>query len=244
MDLRGRNILITGAARRLGRAIAEALAARGANIAIHCRASLPEGCRLAKKLGREFGIKAVAFKADLSVFSEIPALSRRVLNHFRTIDVLINSASIYEKNKFGRTSERDWDRHLNVNLKAPFFLSQAMAGPMKKTGGKIINIADWSGIKPYVDYIPYCVSKAGLICLNTALAKALAPKIQVNAILPGPVLLPEGLSAGEARTIAEATLVKRLGSPRDIVKAIIFLLEDGDFITGTAIPVDGGRLIA
>jgi NAD(P)-dependent dehydrogenase (short-subunit alcohol dehydrogenase family) len=113
-----------------------------------------------------------------------------------------------------------------------------------KEGGQIINIADWAGLRPYPDFIPYCVSKAGLLCLNTALAKALAPKIRVNAILPGPILLPEGSSTRFKRAVIRATPLKRIGSPQDIVQAVAFLIESGSFVTGAQIPVDGGRLIA
>jgi NAD(P)-dependent dehydrogenase (short-subunit alcohol dehydrogenase family) len=128
-------------------------------------------------------------------------------------------------------------------LRAPFFLAQEIV-PWMKEGGQIINIADWAGIRPYPDFIAYCVSKAGLLCLNTVLAKALAPKIRVNAILPGPILLPEKSSPKFKRAVIAATPLKKIGSPQDIVQAVAFLIESGSFVTGAQIPVDGGRLIA
>ena len=131
-----------------------------------------------------------------------------------------------------------------LNARTVFFLCQAAAPYMRKGGGKIINIADWAALRPYADYIPYCVSKAGLLCLNTALAKQLAPEIQVNAIMPGPVLLPEGCTPRMRKAVERATPLRRLGTPEDIAEAALFLIESGDFITGAALPVDGGRLIA
>ncbi|MBI4376469.1 MAG: SDR family oxidoreductase [Elusimicrobia bacterium] len=245
MTLKGRVALITGAARRVGRAIAMALAEKGARIAVHYNRSRAEGQTLARELKDSFGVDCLAFGAELGKTAQVRALAAAVARRFGNIDILINNASIYERTPLATATEKEWDRHLDVNLKAPFFLSQAVAPIMKKSGGgKIINIADWAGLRPYSDYTPYCISKAGLLCLNTALAKGLAPSIQVNAVMPGPVLLPEGTPAKTRKAIEKATLVKRLGSPQDVAQAVLFLLERGDFMTGAAIPVDGGRLIA
>lgn len=245
MRLQGKVVLITGAARRVGRAIALALAQRGARIAVHYNRSRPEAQRLADELRESFGRDSMTVKADLGNARSLRALASAVVKRFGAVHVLVNNASLYEKNTFGFTSTKDWDSHLDVNLRAPFFLCQAVAPIMQKQGeGKIINIADWAALRPYPDYIPYCVSKAGLLCLNTALAKQLAPDIQVNAIMPGPVLLPENFSARQRKAVISATLLKRLGSPDDIARAALFLIESGDFITGAAIPVDGGRLIS
>ena len=198
---------------------------------------------MASQINRIHPGQAKAVKANLEDPRQIKKAVASAGNYFKKIDVLINNASIYEKNQFGKTSLKDWDRHLNINLRAPFFLAQEIV-PWMKEGGQIINIADWAGLRPYPDFIPYCVSKAGLLCLNTALAKALAPKIRVNAILPGPILLPEGSSTRFKRAVIRATPLKRIGSPQDIVQAVAFLIESGSFVTGAQIPVDGGRLIA
>jgi len=244
MELRGKNALVTGAARRVGRAIALALAEKGVNLAVHCRHSVQEARALARELRARFGVQAEVFKAKLESVNETERMAAAVLKRFATAHILVNNASVYEKNEFGRTSAADWNKHLDANLRAPFFLSQALAPAMRRAGqGKIVNIADWAGLRPQTDHIPYYASKAGLLCLNTALAKALAPKILVNAVLPGPVLLPEGSSREKARLIAQATLLKRVGSPQDVARAVVFLLEN-DFITGAALPVDGGRLVA
>lgn len=229
----------------MGKAIALALGQRGAKLAVHYHRSRGEAERLAADLRESFARDAITVRADLSDVRALRRMAEAVARRFGAIHVLVNNASIYDKSAFGETAREDWDGHLNVNLRAPFFLSQAVAPHMRKAGeGKIINIADWAALRPYADYIPYCVSKAGLLCLNTALAKGLAPEIQVNAILPGPVLLPEGDSARLRKAVIQATLLKRLGSPEDVAKAVLFLIESGDFITGASLTVDGGRLIA
>jgi len=238
-------VLVTGAARRVGRAIAEGFARKGARVAVHYHTSRPAATSLVRELKGKYRTEAEAFRADLSMTREVQRLADAVLRRFGRVDVLVNSASVYRKTPLDQTSEQDWDEHLDVNLKAPFFLSQAIGRPMKKRGrGKIVNIADWAGLRPYGGYAPYCASKAGLICLTNSLAKALAPEVQVNAVLPGPVLLPEDTGPREREAVRQATLLKRLGSPKDVASAAVFLVEGSDFITGAALPVDGGRLIA
>ncbi len=244
MRLEGKIALVTGAARRVGRAIALALAGRGARVAVHYRSSREEAESLCKELSRLSGGEAIAVRADLSDPAAPRKLAQKIAKRFGAVHVLVNNASLYEKNPFQTTSLRDWDRHLEVNLRAPFLLSQAVAPAMRRAReGKIINIADWAALRPYAGYIPYCVSKAGLLCLTTALAKELSPWVQVNALMPGPVLLPESFTQRQRRAVIRATLVKRLGSPEDVARAALFLIEE-DFITGAALPVDGGRLIA
>jgi pteridine reductase len=222
-----------------------ALAQRGAKIAIHYNRSRTDAQRLANEVKDSFGREAALFKADLADVRQVQKMAQAVLRQFGNVHVLVNNASVYEKSVFGDTDADEWNGHLDVNLRAPFFLSQVLGSAMKDNGeGKIINIADWAGHRPYTDHIPYCVSKAGLLCLNTALAKALAPEVQVNAVLPGPVLLPENYSPKTRQSVINATLVKRLGSPEDVAQAVLFLIEGSDFITGAELTVDGGRLIA
>lgn len=245
MMLQGKVVLVTGAARRVGRVIAAAAAQRGARVVVHYNRSRADAQRFCSELASSFGRDAMTARADLSDTRQIGKMIDAVAKRFGAIDVLVNNASIYEKSEFGRTTAQEWDAHLDANLRAPFFLAQAVAPLMRRNGeGKIVNIADWSGLRPYADYIPYCVSKAGLLCLNTALAKALAPEIQVNAVMPGPVLLPEQFTPRMAENVRNATLLKRLGTPQDVAKAVLYLVENADFVTGAAIPVDGGRLIA
>ncbi len=245
MMLQGKVVLVTGAARRVGRVIAASVAQRGARVVVHYNRSRDEAERFAGELKSSFGRDSMTARADLNDTRQIERMVAAVGKRFGAIDVLVNNASIYEKSDFGRTSVQEWDAELNTNLRAPFFLAQAVAPYMRRAGaGKIINIADWAGLRPYADYIPYCVSKAGLLCLNTALAKALAPQIQVNAVMPGPVLLPERFTPRMAENVRNATLLKRLGTPQDVAKAVLYLIENADFVTGAAIPVDGGRLVA
>src|SRR5258706_6593492 len=178
MILQGKTALVTGSARRVGRAIASALAERGADLAIHYNRSREEAQRLARDLEASHGCKTALFRADLADARQVVTLGRSVLKRFGAVQVLVNSASVYEKTPFGKTGAKDWDAHLNVNLRAPFLLSQTLGEAMKKAGeGKIINIADWAAKRPYAVYIPYCVSKACLLALNLALANALAPHV-------------------------------------------------------------------
>ncbi|TMB12430.1 MAG: SDR family oxidoreductase, partial [Deltaproteobacteria bacterium] len=138
-----------------------------------------------------------------------------------------------------------WDASLDVNLKAPFLLAWHLGRAMRTRGrGRIVNLADWAGERPYADYLPYCVSKAGVVSLTKALAKALAPAVQVNAVAPGPVMPPEDLTPSEREAIVRATPLRRFGTPEDVARCVRFLVEEADFTTGAVYLVDGGRLIA
>jgi NAD(P)-dependent dehydrogenase (short-subunit alcohol dehydrogenase family) len=245
MRLQGKAVLVTGAARRVGRAVALALGQRGARVAVHYNTSRAEADLVAADLRDGFGRDAMTVRADLSEPREVRRMAEAVAKRFGAIHVLVNNASVYEKTPFAQAGINDWDRHMDVNARAPFLLSQAVAPYMLKAKeGKIVNIADWAGLRPYAHWTPYCVSKAALLALNTALAKELAPDIQVNAIMPGPVLLPEDHSPKTRKAVIQATPLKRIGTPEDVAKAVLFLIESGDFMTGAAIAVDGGRLIA
>jgi len=158
------------------------------------------------------------------------------------LNCLIASAAVYQRTPFAKLTEADWDFHIDANLKGPFLFAREVARRMKT--GKMIFFADWAAERPYRHYLPYLVSKAGIICLTKALAKELAPRVQVNAIAPGPVLLPVDFTKKETRQVIESTLVKRLGTPQDIVNSVVFLIEGSDFITGHTLVVDGGRLIS
>lgn len=245
MKLKGKTAFVTGAAKRVGREIALGLADRGANIVVHYNTSAADARRTVAEI-KARGVDAIAVKANQAKAAEVRAAVAKALKHFGLVEILVNSAAVYRKTPFDKLGEKDWDYHIDANLKGPFLLALELGRHMKRRGiaGKIINFADWAAIRPYANYLPYCVSKAGVICLTRSLAKALGPKIQVNAIAPGPVLLPPDFSAKERREVIKATLVKRIGSPQDIVNAVIFLIEGSDFITGHTLVVDGGRLIA
>ncbi len=243
VEIKGRGVLITGAAKRIGRAIALALAERGADIVIHYHRSEDAARETAREIEAR-GVRALALQADLANVREIERLIERAADALGRLDILVNNASVFFRTPFGSITEEQWDLNLDVNLKAPFFCAQYAARFMREQGGgKIINIADWAGFRPYAGYIPYCVSKAGLIALTQVLARTLAPTILVNAVAPGPVLLPEDYGEDEIRAIIEGTPLKRLGSPEDVVRAVLFLIEGSDFITGHTLVVDGGRLI-
>ena len=225
MRLEGKTVLVTGAAQRVGRAIAEALSRRGARVAVHFRRSRREARGLVREL-RERGGEAEAFEADLADLQDIRRLAKEVLRRFGELHVLVNNASVYEKTPFETVTPAAWDRFLDTNLRAPFFLSQALAPAMRRAGGgKIINIADAAALKPWPDRIPYCASKAGLLCLTAALAKELAPRIQVSALVPRVLLPPQGSSAAYVRMLARTSLLKRLGTPEDAARAVLFLID-------------------
>jgi NAD(P)-dependent dehydrogenase (short-subunit alcohol dehydrogenase family) len=237
VNLKGKTALVTGAAKRVGREIALALARRGANIVVHYNTSAADARRTVSEI-EALGVDALAVKADQSNARQVRAAVQKA----GKIDVLIASAAVFKRTPFATLTEADWDFHLDANLKGPFLF--ALEASRRMTAGKIILFADWAGIRPYRNYLPYVVSKAGIICLTKALAKELAPCIQVNSIAPGPVLLPDEFPESERRKVIKSTLVKRLGTPQDIVNSVLFLIEGSDFITGHTLVVDGGRLIA
>ena len=245
MKLKGKTALVTGAAKRIGREIALGLARRGANVVVHFNTSTDDAHRTVVEI-KKLGVDALAVKADQSNARQVKAAVAKAIKRFGTLDVLVTSAAVYKKTPFDRLSEADWDFHIDANLKGPFLFALEVGRHMraKKIPGKIITFADWAAIRPYADYLPYCVSKAGVICLTKSLAKSLGPHVQVNAIAPGPVLLPPDFTEAETREVIDSTIVKRIGAPKDIVNSVLFLIEGSDFITGHTLVVDGGRLIA
>jgi pteridine reductase len=243
MDLKGKVALVTGAGRRIGSAIALELAAHGATVAVHYRTSHAEADAVVAEI-TSTGRTARSFRANLENVTEIEKMVADVLAAFGRIDVLVNSASIFARKPLDEMTERDWDANLDTNLKAPAFLSKFAGAAMRQQGaGKIINIGDWAGIRPYKDYLPYSVSKAGLIGLTKALAKALAPEVQVNCIALGLVMPPEEYTQDEVARLVSRTLVKKMGSPEDVARAVIFFCES-DFATGATLTLEGGRLLA
>jgi pteridine reductase len=244
MELQKKVALITGAGRRVGRALAIAFAQRGAAVAVHYRTSSTDADKVVARIKADGG-SARGFRADLQSVAEIEAMTAAVVAEFGRLDVLVNSASVFYRKPLDQITETDWDENLDINLKAPFFLAQCAAPAMRRNGaGKIVNIGDWAGIRPYNNYLPYTVSKSGLIGLTRSLAKALAPEIQVNCVALGPVLAPEEYGEQEIAKMVAGTLVKKMGTPGDVVSAVMFLCEGTDFATGATIVLDGGRLIA
>lgn len=244
MEIQGKTALVTGAAKRIGRSIALMLAGEGMNLLLHYRRSLVE-VRETQRSAERLGVRVHLLKADLENFSQLRRLIREAFRASPRIHLLVNNASVFHPTPLGRISEKEWDQFFKVNLKAPFFLAQALGLRMfRQKEGKMINLADWTAFRPYTHYLPYCVSKAGLVAVTQGLAKALAPHVQVNAIAPGPILPAEGSTREQNRKILRRTPLKRFGEPGDIAEAVRFLVKSADFVTGTVLPVDGGNLIA
>jgi NAD(P)-dependent dehydrogenase (short-subunit alcohol dehydrogenase family) len=244
MEIKNKVILVTGAAQRVGRVIARTLAAGGAHIAVHFNSSSLEAESAAKEF-RSLGVEAEIFQADLRRMKDIETLVEKSYSRFGRIDVLVNNAAVFFKTPFDTVNEDDWDKTLNANLKGPFFLSTFVGRRMLQVGaqGKIISIADWAGERPYTNYVPYCISKAGIIAMTKGLAKTLAPHVSVMAIAPGPVLWPQDLGENELKAVLEKTPLRKIGSPQDIANTVRFIIEGNDFMTGTTIFVDGGRFV-
>ncbi len=243
MNLQGKVALVTGAGRRVGQAIALALAEHGASLAVHYRTSRAGAEETAARIIEQRG-RAQIFSAELESVEQIERMVASVNEAFGRLDVLVNSASVFYRKPLEGLTERDWDLNLNTNLKAPFFLSKFAGAGMRKQGaGKIVNIGDWAAIRPYNNYLPYTVSKAGLIGLTRALAKALAPEVQVNCVALGPVMPPDEYAPEQVERLRLATLTKTMGSPADVARAVLFLCEGTDFATGSTLMLDGGRLL-
>lgn len=241
-SLNGKVILITGAARRLGAASARLLHAAGANIVLHYRGSSDEAQALQQELEAQRKNSVVLAQADLLDLKAINALVQQAQAAWGHLDGLLNNASLFYPGAIGEVTEEAWDQLLGANLKAPFFLAQAAAPHLKKTGGAIVNIADIHGERPLKGYPVYSISKAGVVMLTRTLAAELGPEVRVNAIAPGAVLWPEsGLSADDQDRILSRTFLKRQGCPDDIARAALFLLRDARYTTGQTIAVDGGR---
>jgi NAD(P)-dependent dehydrogenase (short-subunit alcohol dehydrogenase family) len=243
VDLTGKVALITGG-RRIGLVVAGELAARGADVALSYARSKTEA-EQAVAVVRKAARRSAAFQADLSEPVAAAQLVQSVVDTFGRLDILINMASVYVRRRFADLTAADWDAAINVDLRAAFLCAHAAAPHMRaQGGGRIINFSDWvarSGRPRYVGYLPYYVAKTGVIALTEALALELAPdKILVNAIAPGPILAPPGLSAEELRAVEAATPLGRWGGELEIAKGVHALL-DSDFITGETIRIDGGR---
>lgn len=229
--------LITGSAKRLGRAIALGLAKNGYNICLHYHKSKTDAEGLAAEIETLFQKSVLLIKADISKVSQIEAMMKQVLKKFERIDLLVNNASLFISSPIEETTEKIWDKSLNTNLKGAFFCSKIAAKHMFKRGnGNIINIASLGGLKPFANYVPYSVSKAGLIMLTKCLAKSLAPDILVNAIAPGTILFE-----GDAIHHNENILLKEYTNASEISDLVVFLATKNKHITGQIIPIDSGN---
>ena len=243
MELKNQVVIVTGGAVRVGRQICLTLAQRGARLFCHYHTSEQAANSLAEEITATGG-EIRLFRGDLSRLEDVNRLVNEAYRVYGQVDALINNAAVFFKTPLGTVTEQQWDLFQQVNLKPVFFLSQEVGLRMKKRGqGKIINIADAGAEAVFPAYIPYSVSKAGVLALTKGLAKALAPQVQVNCVNPGPVMIPEEMPPEERTYAIEQTLLKREGSPLDVARTVRFLIEEGDYMTGAVIPVDGGRHI-
>ncbi|MGE5231081.1 MAG: SDR family oxidoreductase [Deltaproteobacteria bacterium] len=242
MELAGRVALVTGAGRRLGRALAAALAGRGMTLALHHHAS-GEGARALRDQIRAAGGRAECFAADLADAQAAHDLPGRVVATFGRLDVLVNSAAVMRRLRFEETTPEQWDGILDLNLRAAFFCTQGAAAALREARGKVVNLADLAGLEPWAAYAAHSISKAGVVMLTKVLALSLAPDVTVNAVAPGAVLVPEDYDEAARSWLARSTPLGRLGAPADAAGAVLYLLESADYVTGTTLVVDGGRLI-
>lgn len=247
-DERTKVALVTGSGkRRIGNAIALALARRGCHVAIHCNRSAEEARETVAQL-ESMGVRAAAFQADLASESDVARLFDGVRKTFGRLDVLVTAAAVWERKPLEDVTAADVRRQFEVNTLGTFLCCQR-AGLMmaqQPEGGSIVTIGDWAVARPYPNYVAYFASKGAIPALTRALAVELAERnraIRVNCILPGPVMLPENLSEHELKGAVAGTLLKRPGRPENVAQAVVFLVEN-DYVTGVCLPVDGGRTIA
>jgi NAD(P)-dependent dehydrogenase (short-subunit alcohol dehydrogenase family) len=238
MDLSGRNALVTGGAHRVGKAIALALAERGCDLVVHFHQSVEAATQTEAEI-RKLGVQATAIQADLSSMDGIERLFQKIDDQAIPLDILINSAAVMERVDLLLATEDDWQRTINLNLKGAFFCLQQAALRMQQNGGAIVNISDVAGTRPWARYPVHSISKAGIEMLTQVCALALAPKIRVNAVMPGPVIKPEWLDEDRWQQLTEKLPLKRAGSGLDVAEAVVFLVEN-EYITGETLTVDGG----
>jgi len=242
LPLASRTALVTGAARRVGAAIATALHVAGANVVIHYRTSRSEAEALVAGFNRTRAQSSVALSADLLDVAKLPQLVTGAVSAFGALDILVNNASSFYPTPIGEVTPAHWDDLVGSNLKAPFFLSQAAAPELRKSQGLILNVVDIHGMRPLPGHALYSAAKAGLIMLTRALARELGPEIRVNGIAPGPVMWPEGdVDEALKEEIIRKTALKRIGSPQDVAQAAVFFATAAPFVTGQILAVDGGR---
>ena len=239
-SLAGRVALVTGSAKRLGRAVALRLAEEGADVIIHYRSSAGEA-QLAVAEIEKTGKRGCAIAADLTNVTDINRLFDEAAKQFGRLDILVNSAANFLPASVVSTTEEVWDTSLDTNLKAPFFCAQAAAPLLRRTKGTIINFADTGGLLGWPGYIAHSVSKAGVVMLTKVLARALAPEVRVNAIAPGTITMPGDPPEWEVDFIKLAPL-QRTGAPSDVADAVVFLVHS-KFITGQVLVLDGGRTL-
>ena len=235
----GKVVLVTGAGRRVGQAIAMALGADGARVAVHHHGSATGAAESVRAIQLAGG-EARAFAANLTEGDAATNLVDAVAREFGRLDALVNSAASMIRTPLSSVTRAQWDEIFALNVRAPFFLSLAAARAMGADGGAIVNISDHMGFESWPDFVPHGVSKAAIAAMTHALAAALAPLVRVNAVAPGAVLAPDGWPATEKARYESATPLRRVGTPEDVARAVVYLLS-ADYVTGETLFVDGGR---
>jgi len=244
MNTPARNVLITGAAKRIGAACARLLHSEGCNVLLHYRSSESDAQQLCSELNQQRPDSAKLIQADLLNMAELEAVAREASRVWGGIDVLVNNASSFYPTSIADVTERQWDELLGSNLKAPFFLAKALATTLADNKGCIINIVDIHAERGLSGYPVYSISKAGLAAMTKILAKELGPDVRVNGVAPGAILWPDNdLSEPAKLEILQRVMLKRSGEPIDIAKAVLFLIKDADYMTGQILTVDGGRTL-
>ena len=235
--------LITGAAKRIGAACARQLHRSGYDLLLHYRASSEQAVQLAAELNASRSNSVKLFQANLLELEQVTSLADYALVK-GGVDVLVNNASLFYARQIGQVAEQDWDDLMGANLKAPFFLSQALAASLAENRGCIVNIVDIHAEKGLAGFPVYSIAKAGLVAMTKCLAKELAPNVRVNAVAPGAILWPEhSLDGGQKSDILQKIALQRCGEADDIAKAVHFLVDQADYITGHVLTVDGGRML-
>ena len=242
MKLDGRVVLVTGGARRVGRAIALRLARAGCGLAIHYHNSSDEAAATAEQC-RRLGAEAEIFQASFEDVTQAEALVPAVLSRFGRLDVLINNASVFERMTLAEFTLAQWERALRVNLTVPMLLVSAARAALLESRGRVINISDAALSRPWPDHLAYTVSKGGLETLTKVLAKALAPDVNVVGIAPGAVAWPPEYGQEIRDRLTAKIPLGRAGSAEDVAAAVHFILSEGDYLTGIILPIDGGRSV-
>lgn len=242
MEIKGSVAVVTGAAKRVGRVIALALAEQGANVAFTYQTSGQLAQELLSQIEQR-GVAGLALPLDVTQPDQVQRCMQQVAQHFGRLDILVNNASIWLGAPFLEITPEQWNAELAVNLSGPFFCSQAAAPFMlQQQSGVIINITDLSAFQTWPRFAHHSAAKAGLVALTRVMAAELAPHVRVNAIAPGTVLLPEDATPAKRQWAVENSLLRRIGTPEDVAQTVIFLLQ-ADFVTGSVYFVDGGRAL-
>jgi 3-oxoacyl-[acyl-carrier protein] reductase/pteridine reductase len=240
MNPKGKTALITGGAHRVGKAITLALVQAGANVVINYNTSSKAAAATAAE-ARAFGVEALVVQADVADYQQVEQMVAAARERFGSIDILINSASLWRKTPFPMTNLEDWHRVTGILINGSFYCANAVAPLMLAKGeGAIVNIVDLSAYEPWPNFMAHSVGKSALLALSRQLALELAPAVRVNAVAPGPVLPPPDFDEAKVARTAARTLLNRWGTPEDVAEAVLYFIR-ADYVTGEVIAIDGGE---